>query len=373
MAARPRNARNRLLPPNLYQNPTGYLWYRNPMNGETFGLGHDLKKAISQARTVNAEIERRRGDVSLLARIDGGDNSLASFCVEYEANLPELKASTLVNIRSHLKAIREASFAANPIAAVTPKECADFLEACEKTRGAPTAVKTRSRLRDIFRSAIQRGLVELGKNPVDVTKAATISVMRARLSLDDFTRILAEAQRDPAYRWAVNAFMLLLITGQRREDIAKLQFSQIRDGFLWITQTKGKKPAKLCIPLSLRLDAIGVSLDELLRQCRDNVLSPHVVHFVRRSPSSNPGDPVSLSRMSSVFATMRTRAGIETPEGCTPTSLHELRSLSARLYTEQYGAEFAQALLGHKSAAMTALYRDSRGQEWTEIKLVAAG
>lgn len=55
--------------------------------------------------------------------------------------------------------------------------------------------------------------------------------------------------------------------------------------------------------------------------------------------------------------------------GKTPPSFHEIRSLAARLYTEQYGKEFAQALLGHKSALMTDLYRDIRGREWTEIRL----
>ncbi len=39
----------------------------------------------------------------------------------------------------------------------------------------------------------------------------------------------------------------------------------------------------------------------------------------------------------------------------------------ARLYAEQ-GID-AQALLGHKSPDMTALYRDVRGSEWIEIRL----
>jgi len=52
-------------------------------------------------------------------------------------------------------------------------------------------------------------------------------------------------------------------------------------------------------------------------------------------------------------------------------TFHEIRSLAARLYADQYGAEFAQALLGHKSAEMTALYRDSRGKEWMEVRVSA--
>ncbi|ARJ67816.1 hypothetical protein WV31_20265 [Magnetospirillum sp. ME-1] len=54
------------------------------------------------------------------------------------------------------------------------------------------------------------------------------------------------------------------------------------------------------------------------------------------------------------------------PAGKTPPTFHEIRSLAARLYTEQ-GIN-AQALLGHKSADMTSIYRDVRGSEWIEVQ-----
>ena len=56
-------------------------------------------------------------------------------------------------------------------------------------------------------------------------------------------------------------------------------------------------------------------------------------------------------------------------DGKTAPTFHEIRSLSARLYGDEFGAEFAQALLGHKSAQMTELYRDARGREWAEVKI----
>lgn len=57
------------------------------------------------------------------------------------------------------------------------------------------------------------------------------------------------------------------------------------------------------------------------------------------------------------FARLRKLVGIA---GENPPTLHEVRSLSARLYTEKCGKEFANALLGHKSAKMTDLYLDER-------------
>lgn len=49
-----------------------------------------------------------------------------------------------------------------------------------------------------------------------------------------------------------------------------------------------------------------------------------------------------------------------------PPTFHEIRSLAARRYAE--GTD-AQALLGHKSPDMTAIYRDTRGDDWIEVKM----
>ena len=51
-------------------------------------------------------------------------------------------------------------------------------------------------------------------------------------------------------------------------------------------------------------------------------------------------------------------------------SLHEVRSLSARLYRAE-GVD-VQTLLGHKNAEMTAIYEDDRGlsaKEWKRVAL----
>ncbi|MGG7670104.1 MULTISPECIES: tyrosine-type recombinase/integrase [Yersinia] len=41
-----------------------------------------------------------------------------------------------------------------------------------------------------------------------------------------------------------------------------------------------------------------------------------------------------------------------------PPSFHEIHSLASRLYEAEYGKEFAQKLLGHKSMKMTNVYLD---------------
>ena len=374
MAARKRIAARRSWPPNLYQNSTGYYWFRHPETKKTFGLGRDFKVAAAKVRTVNAELERRKGAVDLLHRIDGGDISLAEWCDTYEKKRSGLKPNTLAGIRAALNATRALDIAVQAVRLITPKDMADALNGIVESRGSSSAAKWRTIMLDVFREAIEQGKVEVGKNPIESIFVPEVTIARSRLTLDEFKLIHAEASKDPADRWIANAMMLALVSGQRREDIWKLEFSQIQNGFLLLQQSKGREgtQAKLRIPLQLRLDAVGVSLGEVLKTCRDNVISKYAVHLIRKTSLSSPGDQPSLTYISMRFAQLRKAAKITAPNGKTPATFHEIRSLAARLYSDQYSPEFAQALLGHKSAEMTALYRDSRGREWTEIKVSGA-
>ncbi|MBB5414037.1 tyrosine-type recombinase/integrase [Paraburkholderia atlantica] len=371
-AARRRIASRRSWPPNLYKNSQGYYWFKDPESKKTFGLGADFRLASAQARTANAELERRKGAVSLIQRIDGADDSLESWCVKYEAKRQTGNKNTLSGMRSQLKAIREAPFAQQSMCKIKPKEISTFITEAAESRGPAMAGDIRTRLHDLFREAIKDGLVEVGKNPVEVIEKPQRTITRQRLTLDDFNEILAKAEANPRYCWVANAMKLALVTGQRREDVAAMRFDHAKDGFLWVEQTKGRSKGnivKLRIPLDLRLDAVNLRLSDVLKQCRDNVATKNVIHYVRANATIRPGDSPKLGSISEGFAKFRDEAEIAVEDGKQPPSFHEIRSLAARLYTEQYDAEFAQALLGHKSAAMTARYRDARGVEWSEIKV----
>jgi len=372
MAARKRSAARRNWPDNLYVNSEGYYWFKHPVTKKGFGLGRDFKAAAQQVRTVNAELERRKGETSLLNRIDTDEVSLRAWTETFEKARESINPHTLAGIRAGLNALREETKVVDqPISRVTPKQIAEVMQKIETARGPSAAHKFRGTMLEVFREAIERGLIEVGKNPVAAVYVPEMEVKRMRLTLDDYRKIHAQACLQPADRWIANAIELAVISGQRREDIGKMLFSQIQDGYLLIEQSKGREGnrAKLRIPLALRLDVLGVTLEQVLQRCRDNVLSKNVIHLVQKTSGSKPGDSPSLPYMSKRFAKLRDDAKIAVDAGRTPATFHELRSLAARLYTEQYGAEFAQALLGHKSAEMTALYRDSRGREWTEIKV----
>jgi integrase len=158
---------------------------------------------------------------------------------------------------------------------------------------------------------------------------------------------------------------LTIVTGQRREDIAGLKFTDYRDGFLHVIQ--GKTGAKIRISGALRLEAVGLTLDEVIKRCRDNVVSPYLVHHHRAAGMAKAGQPIMLDTLSSAFSGARDEAqkrGHIEP-GSRPPTFHEQRSLAARLYDAE--GKDPQALLGHRHATMTEVYKDSRGSEWVSV------
>ena len=374
MAARRRNADRRNWPDNLYKNTKGYYWFRNPTNGKTIGLGRDFKVASQQVKTANAELLRRKGEVSLIQRLDGGSMTLAQWCDEYEKRYKEksgAKPGTIDTVRHQLNAIRRADFAGQNIGDVTTKNISDLIEEVE-LRGATMASRVLSRTIFLFRSAEAKGLIPVGSNPAVPIEKPKVVVTRARLTIEEFNAILAKVREDQNH-WMENAMLLALVSGQRREDVANMQFSQIKEGFLWIEQRKGRSghQTKLRIPLALRLSAIGMSLEDVVKKCRDAVVSKNLIHHRKVQGNAKPGAGLKLGTISNTFADYRDLAKIAIAPDSSPPSFHEIRSLAARLYGEEYNAEVAQAILGHQTARMTALYRDSRGREWTEVKISA--
>ncbi|WOD18653.1 tyrosine-type recombinase/integrase [Paraburkholderia kirstenboschensis] len=375
MAARRRLAARRDWPDNLYKNGNDYYWFRNPSTGETFGLGYDFKVAAAQVRTVNAELERRKGETSLLQRVLGADMTFSAWCKRYEEVYCERGNSPKSEqiLRGHLKIIRDAPFANKSVPNIEPKEIGDWLKTNTAAVSASHTSRLRSRLIDMFNEAIAEGLIKPGKNPVVALRNPKSEVSRDRLTLDEFLAIVAEAKKQPETVWAARAFILALITGQRREDVKGMQFNDVKDGFLWVEQRKSQGRTKLKIPVSTGLKALGgLTIEDVIRECRDDVVSKYLIHHVRHKGTAKPGLSPKLGSFSTMFSTYRDAAKVVAAEGKTPPTFHEIRSLAARLYGDEFGAEFAQALLGHQTAQMTALYRDSRGREWNEVKVKPA-
>lgn len=108
---------------------------------------------------------------------------------------------------------------------------------------------------------------------------------------------------------------------------------------------QAKTGAKIAIPINLRLDCLGLSIKEVLDELKN---SHETVCNVL---------PITL----------RLHFSKSLPDIENKPTFHEIRSLSARLYEEEKGAEFAKKLLGHKSMAMTDKYLDNRSNSYVEL------
>ncbi len=361
---RKRLAKNKGFPPNLYQNPAGYFYYKNPATKQQKGLGRDRAHAFSEARAANAVLAAAKPS-SLADWVAGKtEYTLAEWLPVYRAlwmEKVEPRQATLTASDMYLRRLAECEFAGRRLSEVSTLMVAQYLEAYKAERGAPSANQLRSKLSDVFRWAETQGLIEAGRNPVTATRRHKAVVARERMSFEQFLAV-----RDLAPVWLRNAMNLALVTGQRRGDVVSLKFTDWKDGRLHVAQGKSGGKTRLALDGSIAIAKLGMSVADVVKQCRDEVASPYLVHHIRHNGREKPGRKVHEDLVTDAFATARDAAGIVPKEGRTPITFHEIRSLAERLYREQFGAAFAQEILGHKSAEMTARYDDLRG-EWKVI------
>lgn len=361
---RKRLAKNKGFPPNLYQNPAGYFYFKNPMTKEQKGLGRDRAHAFSEARAANAVLATMKPS-SLADWVAGKtEYTLAEWLPVYNQLWQEKVEPTLSTVKasdSYLRRLAECDFAQRRLSDVSTLMVAQYLDAYKVERGAPSAKQMRSKMSDVFRWAETQGLIEAGRSPVTATRAHKVVVARERMSLDQFVAI-----REHAPVWLRNAMNMGLVTGQRRGDILALKFADWRDGRLHVAQGKSGGKTRLALDGGIRLSKAGLSIEGVVKACRDLIASPYLVHHDRHRGATKPGRRVEGPGLAEAFSAAREAAGIEAGEGRTPFTFHEVRSLSQRLFREEFGAAFAQSILGHKNAETTAKYDDLRG-EWKVV------
>ncbi|WP_295991733.1 tyrosine-type recombinase/integrase [Rugamonas sp.] len=362
---RQRLAKNRSLPPNLYQNSAGYFYFKNPDSNKTKGIGKDKAAAMQEARSANAALAAKTPS-SLVDWVMGKTDYTLKEWLPIYRDLWEQRyetapaANTLRSCTMYLKKIDACDYAHMKLRDVGTAHVAKHLLAVEAGSGPAAAINLRARLSDVFRMAETQGLISQGANPVKATYNPNQTVKRERLSLEQFVAIRALA---PV--WLQRAMNLALVTAQRREDLTNMKFADYKDGHLHVDQ--GKTGTRLRISGEIRLAAINISVEEAVSNCRDLIVSRHLIHHVARVSRVKPGDKVDPNGLSNAFQKARDAAGIVAEDGRTPPSFHEIRSLAERLYKVERSAEFAQALLGHKHASMTAKYDDLRGKDWAVV------
>ncbi|WP_241647516.1 site-specific integrase [Rosenbergiella metrosideri] len=355
MAARRRTSKTSDLPPNLYCRD-GYYSYRDPRTGKEFGLGRDKRYSVTQAIEANMSMSSHKV-VSLVDRINGHEGVLFEDWAQRYLKILERRSiskSSMSEYRSRVKAV-SARFDKCDLTEIRTKDVASFLDEYVQDGKDSRAKLIRSTMLDMFREAISEGLLSV--NPVESTRNSRITVKRNRLSVQDLKGILLSSYQ--MQDWVSLSIELAIVTGQRVSDICKMKWSDVKDGKLWIEQKK--TGAKLTIPLSIQAPNLEIKLSDVIDRCRESYGKCETLI------ASRTGQMLTVKSISRSFSQARDKSGCKW-EG-DPPSFHEIRSLSARLYASDKSNEFAQRLLGHKSAQMSERYIDSRGSEWLDVGL----
>jgi enterobacteria phage integrase len=236
----------------------------------------------------------------------------------------------------------------------------------------PSAAKSmHSLLKDVFNEAIIYGHID--SNPIWPLKYPAQRVKRARLLFDEFLA-LAEQARQDCHEYLYNMLMLTIITAQRPSDVLNMGANQedyfIKNDHLFIHQQKGRKyidldgkrkliknGSKIALPLDLRLNAVDMSLRDIIEISGGN---QYFIEYKNK--------PIAYWRVNSDFCRLRDELfPAEYWRDYNPPSFFEIRSLAERLYRQQ-GVN-TQVLLGHKYSTTTELYNDLRGREWQHLRI----
>ncbi|MCX8587583.1 MULTISPECIES: tyrosine-type recombinase/integrase [unclassified Gilliamella] len=277
--------------------------------------------------------------------------SVNNWLDEYITILAErnLKPKT-IEIKTYLLKVIRQQIGDNPLSQITPPDISKIIKIYTDQDKAPSAKCMYHLIKDIFREAYAQGWND--RNPAEPIKCPKVVVKRSRMTLGEFKKILSEAEKT-GNKIMHDAMTLALVTGQRRSDIAEMKKSNVKRNYLLVDQYK--TGAKIALPIKLECKKIGTSLRDIIESADNDFLV------------SRNNEKIKLDDITRQFSRLRDRVFNRDYWTGTPTTFHEIRSLSERLYREQ--RIDTMTLLGHKSQQMTDKYNDSRGREYKKLRI----
>lgn len=355
-----RSIKRRDWPRGLREPRPGYYAWQAP-DGKVWGIGAvPLAQAKQEAIAANLHVAQQ--SARLVDKLSGQAETVAALL---DLMPVSEKANTAKSQRTLDKKIRD-GIGAKAVAHLTVRDCAGLIDAELEAGRLRSAEALRSRLVAVCKKGMAKGWMDA--NPAEATERPRVPVKRGRLTLELFKAIYAAAPQ--VNEWLQQAMMLALVTGQDRSTIAAMQRGHVADGYLttWRSKTADTNQP-VAIPLTLRLDAAGVSLSDLVSK-RTGVLSRYLVHHVSVWGNAPAGSKVHPDRISHAFTEARKLAGIpdNLPDGKEAPTFHEIRSLCKRLYLAQGNVD-TKALLGHADEGTAAIYADPRGAEAIKVRV----
>lgn len=361
--ARPRTRKNKDLPPNLYRGGNNTWRYRHPLTGKYHGMGPDKAKAINAARKLNDLLIPATDLVSIvIGEVNFGEFSQKFLAEKRRKDGRPLSENSLRTYRHSLN--RCAAWDQLALSSINLLMVNKLLDSLP----ASTSIETRSLLRQIFDLAISKGLVV--DNPAAQTIKRHRIKQRKRHTLEGL-----DAIRNVSPQWLKNAIDIAMLTTQRRIDIINMKWSDIKEGFLHVAQEKTTDNPEDSFDILEGAGYVRIKInDELqrvLNRCKDNVVSPYIIHRVPKGKTKNRDQ--TKEHWTQVEAQYVSREFLKAvklsnayPElnGRQLPSFHEIRALSIHLHKK--AGKSAQTLAGHATEKMTEVYASGHEIIWND-------
>ncbi|KRV76360.1 tyrosine-type recombinase/integrase [Pseudomonas citronellolis] len=286
--------------------------------------------------------------------------TLEAWCNDYEQLIrtQPLKANTIRDRLNYVRHLRNA-LGGRILQEIEPLDVLRVLRTLEDAGTPYMRRRVRIEAIQLFNEAIIARRTRY--NPAAAIRYWPTRPARSRLSFEHWATIRAWATAH-GMEWFALALDLALVTGQRRADLVALAPTAIVDGHLRVHQQK--TGSRIALPLELHLHAADLRLGDVVeRLLAHGAPGPTLLR-------KRDGRPYSTGHLSNTFKEARKAAlpGYTWAEGRRPPSLHEIRSLSERLYRRQ-GLD-TMTLLGHTRQSMTDAYNDARGlEDWRVLAI----
>lgn len=315
--------------------------------------GKSKRVALGNTQTMSAEEARARAhqklsasappDIAFLAANDKPAIKLHVLAQKFlKAKQPRWKPTTMKAVKTYLNSAILPALGEHAINRLSTSDIADWFHTYSRTSpgGANQAL---SHLRNMLKFARETGILPPGTP--DPSKPIRRNTRRARGRLLNSRQLamLGAWLTAPPIRWlnVADAIHLILLTGCRSGEIARLRWDEVEDDRLTLTTTKtGAREVVLSMPARM-----------ILKTRRTNAKSKFVFP---KTPNSN----LPITSIDSSWRAIRKQIGLSED-----IRLHDLRHTYAS-HAIMTGETLSMAgqLLGHKRPQTTEIYAHLDGQ-----------
>lgn len=311
-------------------------------------IGRAGEMSASKARENAAELSRlfRSGDYEKLAQKRQGNNSISSAVERYlSVGLLGTSSAHIANVKRHLLVEFCKNFGTQCVQDLTRQQTMSFVNDVKLKISPDASLKRFRSLTAFFNYLVNEGTLEM--SPLAGTKPPASPTSRDRVLALDELRAIWEAADALSPTW--RAFIrLLMLTGQRRNEVAGLHVNEI-DGDWWTlpaNRSKNSLPNKIF----LAPNAKGLL---------PNPNKASGLFFTHNSKTS-------VSGFSRTIMTLRSAAGFSN------WTLHDFRrSFSTHLHEMGHPPHIIEACINHVSGAKSGVAGIYNKAEYLEQRELA--